>query len=164
MAAASFVIGRRRRTFSTPEAAAQALTEAAGKNDTAALLNILGPAGESIVVSGDAAADKEGREDFARRAREKLTIERPYAKSRHHRGGQSENGPFPYRWSRRNGQWMFDAAAGKVEVLARRVGRNELNAIDVCRGYVEAQMKYAQHDRTRDGNAGICAAHREFAR
>jgi hypothetical protein len=52
---------------------------------------------------------------------------------------------------RKNGQWSFDSAAGRVEVLARRVGRNEITAIDVCRGYVEAQMEYAAQDRNGDG-------------
>jgi hypothetical protein len=59
--------------------------------------------------------------------------------------------PFPVPLVRKNGQWIFDSAAGKIEVLARRVGRNEINAIDVCRGYVEAQMEYAARDRDADG-------------
>ncbi len=150
VAAAAMLHAAGERTFQNPEAAAQALTEAAEKNDTAALLNILGPGGKDIVVSGDAASDKEGRETFARRAREKLTIERPNATRAIIVVG-SDDWPFPIPLVARNGQWMFDTAAGKVEVLARRVGRNELNAIDVCRGYVEAQMMYAERDRNSSG-------------
>jgi hypothetical protein len=59
--------------------------------------------------------------------------------------------PFPVPLKLKNGQWSFDSAQGKIEVLARRVGRNEINAIDVCRGYVEAQMEYAARDRDADG-------------
>jgi hypothetical protein len=143
--------GQAGRTFATPQEAAQALTEAASKNDTEALLKLFGPAGRSIVVSGDPAEDKAGREDFTRMAREKLTIEQPHPNRAEIVVGD-QAWPFPVPLVRRNGQWAFDSAAGKVEVLARRVGANELNAIDVCRGYVEAQMKYAEHDRAADGN------------
>jgi hypothetical protein len=151
LAAAVSLYGQAGRTFATPQEAAQALTEAASKNDTEALLKLFGPAGRSIVVSGDPAEDKAGRDDFARMAREKLTIEQPHANRAEIVVGD-QAWPFPVPLARRNGQWMFDAAAGKVEVLARRVGANELNAIEVCRGYVEAQMKYAEHDRAADGN------------
>jgi hypothetical protein len=151
LAAAVLSYGQAVRTFATPQEAAQALTEAASKNDTEALLKLFGPAGRSIVVSGDPAEDKAGREDFARMAREKLTIEQPHANRAEIVVGD-QAWPFPVPLVRRNGQWMFDSSAGKVEVLARRVGANELNAIDVCRGYVEAQMKYAENDRAADGN------------
>jgi hypothetical protein len=63
-----------------------------------------------------------------------------------------QNWPFPVALIHKNGQWSFDAANGRVEILARRVGRNELAAIDVCRAYVEAQMEYASRDRDGDGN------------
>src|ERR1700727_524304 len=66
------------RTFSSPQEAAQALVDAADKNDTEALLKLFGPEGRSIVVSGDAAEDKTGREEFARRAHEGLHIDQPY--------------------------------------------------------------------------------------
>jgi Protein of unknown function (DUF2950) len=150
VAAAVSLYGQTQRTFSTPQEAAQALTEAASKNDTEAMLRLFGPAGRSSVVSGDSAQDKAGREDFARMAHEKLTIEQPHADRAEIVVGD-QAWPFPVPLVRRNGQWMFDSAAGKVEVLARRVGANELNAIEVCRGYVEAQMKYAEHDREADG-------------
>jgi len=59
--------------------------------------------------------------------------------------------PFPVPLVRKSGQWRFDAAQGKTEILARRIGRNEITAIDVCRGYVEAQMEYAANDRDARG-------------
>jgi hypothetical protein len=62
-----------------------------------------------------------------------------------------ESWPLPVSLVRNNGQWSFDTSAGRMEVLARRVGRNELVAIDVCRAYVEAQMEYASRDRDGAG-------------
>jgi len=62
-----------------------------------------------------------------------------------------EHWPLPVPVIRKNGHWYFDAAKGRVEILARRVGRNKLAAIDVCRGYVEAQMEYASRDRDAHG-------------
>ncbi len=59
--------------------------------------------------------------------------------------------PFPVPLVRRNGQWSFDPAQGRMEILARRIGRNELSAMEVCRGYVEAQMEYATRDRNSSG-------------
>jgi hypothetical protein len=147
---ATVLFAQTERSFSTPQEAAQALIDAASNNDTEALLKLFGPAGRPIVVSGDPAEDKAGRDDFARMAREKLTIEQPHADRAEIVVGD-QAWPMPVPLVRRNGKWMFDSAAGKVEVLARRVGANELNAIDVCRGYVEAQMMYAQHDRASDG-------------
>jgi hypothetical protein len=59
--------------------------------------------------------------------------------------------PLPVPLYRKDGRWSFDAAKGRTEILARRIGRNEIGAIEVCRGYVEAQMAYAAHDRNGDG-------------
>jgi len=150
-AAAMLLPAAAQRTFSSPQEAAQALIDAADKNDTEALLKLFGPEGRTIVVSGDPAEDKNGRADFARRAHEGMHIDQPHASRAIIEIGP-ENWPFPVPLVRKDGQWIFDSAQGKIEVLARRVGRNELNAIDVCRGYVEAQMKYAARDRDADGN------------
>jgi hypothetical protein len=149
-AAAILLPAAAERTFSTPQEAAQALIDAAGKNDTEALLKLFGPEGRPIVVSGDAAEDKNGRDEFARLAHESMHIAQPHASRAIIEVGP-ENWPFPVPLVRKNGQWMFDSSQGKIEVLARRVGRNELNAIDVCRGYVEAQMEYAARDRNAHG-------------
>lgn len=150
VAAACCLYAAGERTFATPQEAAQALVDASANNDTAALLKLFGPTGRSIVVSGDDAADKAGREEFARLAREKMTISQPHPDRAEIVVG-NQAWPFPVPLVRREGQWMFDSAKGKVEVLARRVGANELNAIDVCRGYVEAQMMYAERDRNKHG-------------
>jgi len=140
------------RSFATPQEAGQALMDAAAKNDTAALLKLFGPQGKDIVESGNAAEDKEHRADFARRAGEKLEVEmEPNNPNRATLIAGSDNWPFPIPLVRKNGQWSFDTASGRIEVLARRVGRNELAAIDVCRAYVEAQMEYSSRDRNASG-------------
>jgi hypothetical protein len=141
------------RTFATPQEAAQALVDAAGKNDTAALLKIFGPQSTDIVQSGDPAEDKDRRAEFARRAHEKMTVQvEPANPNRAVIIAGNDDWPLPIPLVRtKSGQWHFDVARGRVEILARRVGRNELAAIDVCRGYVEAQMEYASRDRNGNG-------------
>ena len=139
------------KTFATPQEAAQALVDAAAANDVAAMLQIFGPGGKDIVQSGDAAEDKAGRAQFAALARQKMQVE---TDSDHDRAtiivGPDE-WPMPVPIVLDKGKWRFDPAVGRVEVLARRVGRNELTAIEVCRAYVEAQMEYASRDRTTSG-------------
>jgi hypothetical protein len=149
-AAATLLPAAGERTFSSPQEAAQALIDAADKNDTEALLKLFGPEGRTIVVSGDAAEDKDGRAEFARMAHESMHIDQPYSGRAIIEIGP-DKWPFPVPLLLKDGKWSFDSGAGKIEVLARRVGRNELNAIDVCRGYVEAQMEYAARDRDADG-------------
>jgi hypothetical protein len=141
------------QTFATPQDAAQALVNAAGKNDTAALLKLFGPQGADIVRSGDPAEDKDSRAEFASRAREKMQIDKePSNPNRAVIVVGNQNWPLPVPLIRaKTGQWYFDAPRGRVEILARRVGRNELVAIDVCRAYVEAQMEYASRDRDAKG-------------
>jgi hypothetical protein len=140
------------QTFATPQEAAQALVNAAEQNDTAAMLKLFGPGGNDIVQSGDPADDKTARAQFAARAHAKLQVEPD--KDNPNRAivvVGDQNWPLPVPLIRKNGRWYFDAAVGRVEILARRVGRNELAAIDVCRGYVEAQMEYASRDRDANG-------------
>lgn len=140
------------RAFATPEEAAKALVDAAAKNDSAAMLKLFGPEGKDIVETGDPASEKENRAAFARRAGEKLHVE--VDASNPNRAivyvGQ-DDWPLPVPLVRKGGQWRFDTAHGRVEVLARRIGRNEISAVEVCRGVVEAQMEYAAHDRDSSG-------------
>jgi hypothetical protein len=140
------------QTFATAQEAAQALVNAAAQNDTAALLKIFGPAGRDIVESGDAAEDKAGRAHFADLAHAKLEVTpEPGSPDRATLVVGPQDWPFPIQLLHQNNQWYFDSAGGRVEVLARRVGRHEMTAIDICRGYVEAQMEYAAHDRNGEG-------------
>ncbi|MGA2595586.1 MAG: DUF2950 domain-containing protein [Bryobacteraceae bacterium] len=140
------------QTFATPREAADALVAAAAHDDTAAMLKVLGPGSKDIVESGDPAEDKNSRARFVDHAHTKLTVEvQPGNPDRAVLVVGENDWPFPVPLLRQNGRWHFDAARGRTEVLARRIGRNELAAIDVCRGYVEAQMEYAAQDRTGDG-------------
>jgi hypothetical protein len=140
-------------SFATPQEAAQALVDACGKNDTAALLKLFGPQSTDIVNSGDPAEDRDARAEFNRRVKEKMEVR--IEASNPNRAviiAGNDNWPLPIPLVRaKTGPWHFDAARGRVEILARRVGRNELVAIDVCRAYVEAQMEYASRDRDANG-------------
>jgi Protein of unknown function (DUF2950) len=140
------------RTFQTPQEAIQATIDAAEHNDAAALLLLFGPDGKDIVESGDPAEDKEMRAEFARSAHEKLQIEQdPANPDRVTFAVGEQDWPFPVPVVRKDGKWRLDPASGRLEILARRVGRNELNTMEVCRGYVEAQLEYAAQDHDRDG-------------
>jgi hypothetical protein len=140
------------QTFATPQEAAEALVAAAEHNDTAALMKVLGPGSKDIVESGDPAEDKSGRAQFVERAHAKMHVEvEPGNPDRAVLVVGQNDWPFPVPLSRQDGRWHFDASRGRTEILARRVGRNELAAIEVCRGYVEAQMQYAARDRNADG-------------
>jgi hypothetical protein len=139
------------RTFASPREAAQALVDAAAHNDTAALLKLFGAQGKDIVESGDASEDKAGRERFASLAGQKMQVEQDKDGDRATITAGPEDWPFPVPLVREKDKWYFDSALGRTEVLARRVGRNEMTAIDVCRAYVEAQMEYASHARDGSG-------------
>ena len=140
------------QTFATPREAAQAIIDAADHNDTAALLKLFGGGGKNIVESGDPAEDKASRAEFARLSRQKLQVSQdPSNPDRAILLIGSQDWPFPVPLVRQSGRWYFDSAAGRIEILAHRVGENEVNAVEVCRGYVEAQMEYAARDRNGDG-------------
>ncbi|HXB72963.1 MAG TPA: DUF2950 domain-containing protein [Candidatus Acidoferrales bacterium] len=139
-------------TFGTPQEAAQAIMDAAEHNDTAALLKLFGPGGKDIVESGDPTADTQSRAEFARTAHEKLKINQdPSNPNRAALSIGAQDWPFPVPLVRKDGKWHFDAPAGKVEILAHRIGENEVNAVEVCRGYVEAQMEYAAREHDKGG-------------
>jgi hypothetical protein len=140
------------RTFATPQEAVQATIDAAAHNDTAALLQLFGPEGRDIVESGDPAQDSDLRAEFARSAHEKLQIDTdPLTPDRATFTVGEQEWPFPVPVIRRDGRWRLDSASGRLEILARRIGRNELNAMEVCRGYAEAQLEYAAGARDGDG-------------
>jgi hypothetical protein len=138
--------------FATPQEAAEALVAAAEHNDTAALLKVLGPGSKDIVESGDPAEDKSGRAEFVGRVHARMVVQvEPGNPDRAVLVVGQNDWPFPVPLLRQDGLWHFDASRGRTEILARRIGRNELAAIEVCRGYVEAQMQYAARDRNADG-------------
>ena len=136
------------RTFATPEAAAEALVAAAEQYDLPALREILGSEGEDIVASEDTVLDRMNMVAWAEEARTHLRLERDSMGTSVTLNVGDDDWPSPIPLVTEGDQWRFDAAEGRDEILRRRVGRNELNAIDLCRGYVEAQRQYARvrHD------------------
>jgi hypothetical protein len=136
------------REFATPESAAAALVTAAEKFDVPALKDILGGVGADLVESEDTVQDRTTATAFAAEARQKQRLEFDSTKSTAVLSVGPADWPMPIPLVERDGKWAFDAAAGREEVLRRRIGRNELDAIQVCLGYVEAQRTYAltRHD------------------
>jgi hypothetical protein len=137
------------RVFQTPEDAATALANAIKSGGTRDLLNVLGRDAENIMVSGDAVADREARERFvgAWDAKHNVIIEGEKA----FLVVGTDDYPMPIPLTRQRAGWKFDTAAGRLEILYRRIGRNELDAIQTCLAYVDAQNEYAEKDRTGAG-------------
>jgi hypothetical protein len=129
------------RTFASAEDAGNAFLAAMQAPDDQAPLTILGPAGKDVFSSGDPAEDADARETFIVKYQE---MHRFVTES----NGKvalvvgAENWPFPIPLANNHGSWYFDTAAGKDEIVFRRVGKNELSAIDACRELVEAQQQY----------------------
>lgn len=137
-------------SFKTPDAAADALANAARNNDRAAILNVLGREGADIASSGDPVADAAIRTKFVQTYDAKHQVKMDGdAKASLIIG--SDDFPFPIPLVRKDDAWQFDTAAGRQEILARRIGRNELDAIQSSLAYVDAQNEYADKDRTGAG-------------
>lgn len=143
----------RDRSFSTPEQAVSALVTALEANDVARVERLLGVQG--LLSSGDEIADAAARERFLSRYRERNELVAGGPNDLVLQVGQ-DPWPLPIPLIRRLGTWSFDGPAGAEELILRRIGRNELRAIQVLRGYVEAQQEYASS--SHDGlQAGIYA-------
>lgn len=139
----------KQQTFATPEKAAEALIAAAESFDVPALKQILGPDGVDLVVTDDPVADKNQNAAFAAQGRQKMKVVRDSKKPDVATLVTGpDDWPMPIPLVQKAGAWRFDSKAGRQEVLYRRIGANELDAITVCRGYVEAQHEYAseKHD------------------
>jgi Protein of unknown function (DUF2950) len=135
-------------TFDTPQQAADALIEAADKFDVVALSHMFGPGGEGIVFSGEFAQDRKHAADFAAEAHEKKSVSvDSNVGNRAFLLVGSEDWPFPVPIVKSGNKWFFDGKAGLQELLYRRIGANELDAIQICHGYVEAQYEYAMQPR-----------------
>ena len=137
------------KTFATPDEASAALIAAAERFDAAALQEILGPDGEGLVITEDTVQDRNQAAAFAAQAREKKQIVRDPSNPRVATLTVGrEDWPMPIPIVEKGGRWSFDSKRGRREILYRRIGRNELDAIELCRGYVEAQHEYAldRHD------------------
>ncbi len=133
-------------TFSSAESASQALVTAAQANDEKAMLAIFGPDGKQIVSSGDDAEDAQGRANFTQKYREMHRLmKEPDGTTTLYIG--AENWPTPIPLVNKGKTWYFDTDAGKMEILFRRIGRNEMSTIHVCQELVAAEKEYyaAQH-------------------
>ena len=136
-------------TFDTPQQAADQLVAAAEKFDVATLVRMFGSDNEDIVLTGEVAQDRQRAVDFAAQAHEKKSVSvDPKTGNRAFLIIGDEEWPFPVPIVKRGGKWSFDAKAGREELLYRRIGANELDTIDICRGYVDAQQDYAYQKRS----------------
>ena len=132
--------GPGQKTYASPEEASNALFAAAQKNDEAALLEVLGKEGKSIIESGDPKQDEAMRANFVEKFQMMhRLVEEPDATTTLYIG--AENWPTPIPLVNRAGKWYFDTDAAKKEILFRRIGKNELSAIRVCEELVAAQKE-----------------------
>jgi hypothetical protein len=144
------------RTFDTPEEAVTALIAALEKNNVPALESLLGSGNEELLSSGDDVADANARAEFIDEYNTKHSLQPDGDDSLNLVVGE-QDWPLPIPIVKADGKWYLDGAAGADEIVYRRIGHNELGAIAVCRGFIDAQMDYAAMEH--DGNeAGIFAA------
>jgi hypothetical protein len=140
------------KTFDSPESAAKALIDAASKNDTSGLTAILGSAAQGILTSGNATQDQAERQEFSKLAAAKSRVEHSSMNSASAvLLVGNEDWPFPIPLVKTGQQWRFDAESGAVEMRARRIGGNELDAIEICFGYVTAQEAFARQQLAGTG-------------
>lgn len=141
--------------YATPDEAVAAFVAALQKDDTSALKNILGPGTDALLSSGDPVADKDARTDFVASYQEKHAMTADGDNKMVLVVGNND-WPMPIPLIKKDGKWSFDGAAGAEELINRRIGGNELGAIAVSRGFVDAQKEYASEGRDGDA-AGIYA-------
>jgi hypothetical protein len=135
--------------FDTAQAAANALFAAAKEGNQKAILTVLGKRARDIVSSGDAVADTTAREKFISAYEAKHSVNAEGDKATLIIG--DDDYPFPIPLVHKRKTWEFDPTAGRQEILYRRIGRNELDAIQSCLAYVDAQNEYADKNRTGAG-------------
>ncbi len=136
-------------SFASPAEAVRAMVEALDSHDLKALEAIFGPDSPDLLVSGDPVTDQSGRERFLELYGEKNRLEHTAEEAVLSVG--NEDWPFPIPIVKEDALWRFDTEAGREEILARRIGGNELSAIQVCLAYADAQREYALKDRDADG-------------
>lgn len=141
---------RSQRLFSSPETAVKALVDAFRSRHTAAIKAVLGPGSGKLLLSGDAAEDEKGRQQFLAAFDQAARIEKSTAdRAILHIGDAAWPMPFPLL--KTGSYWRFDVKEARQELLARRLGENELSAIQVMLAYVSAQREYVLKDRDNDG-------------
>jgi Protein of unknown function (DUF2950) len=138
------------RSFATPEDAARSLVDAMHSEDVANLHAVLGPGSGKLIRSGDPVQDTEMRDGFVAAYGKAVKFDRQSEGKAVLLLGDNEY-PFPYPLVKDASGWKFDAKAGAEEMLNRRIGRNELAAMQVCLAYVDAQREYATKGRDNNG-------------
>ena len=137
-----------RRTFAQPQQAADALIAAARTFDVGTLEQLFGSGFRDVVLSGEYGQDRQRATDFVAKADEKMQVSvDPKTRGRAFVMVGNDEWPFPIPLVKRGTRWSFDTEAGRQEILYRRIGSNELDAIAICRGYVDAQHEYALQKR-----------------
>jgi hypothetical protein len=139
----------KQKSFKSPEEAVQALVEAVMKDDTKGLMAIFGPESKDLIFSGDKVADNAGRDRFTAAYEEKHQLVKEGDNKAILIIGEHD-WPMPIPLVKQGEAWLFNTEEGKDEIMNRRIGKNELNAIEVCLAYVDAQREYAIKDC--DGN------------
>lgn len=137
-------------TYATPDEGVEALVKALRANDQELLHEILGAEADQILSSGDPAEDAEMRERFLTAYDAKHALE-PSEDGKSTTLVIGEDWPMPIPLVQADGAWRFDVAAGKEEILARRIGRNEMSVIDTCDAIVDAQREYAELNAEKGG-------------
>src|SRR6266567_8149946 len=143
---------KKQTEFSSPREAADTLLRAAEVFDIAALQEILGSDATDLIKSADPVADKKRATDFAAKSKEKMSLDVDSKNSKRTiLSVGNDRFPLAIPIVQRKGKWTFDTKAGRDEMLMRRIGANELDAIEICRGFAEAQHEYAQekHDDSK---------------
>ncbi len=137
-------------TFSTPEAGVAALVDALTGHDQSKLSAMLGPHGKVLISSGDPVADRHNREAFIKAYRDAHVLTRDGDKQAMLTIGTDE-WPMPIPLKKMGQRWRFDTQQGEREILARRIGRNEISALQVCLAIVDAQDEFVALHQHRDG-------------
>jgi hypothetical protein len=139
----------KQKTFSSPEEGVKALMEATKKNDTKAMLAILGPEAKSLIESGDQVSDRAAFERFVKSYEEANKLVKSGDTEMVLEVGKDE-WPFPIPLVKETNGWRFDTQEGKEEIINRRIGRNELDVIQVSLAIVDAEREYYQRDPDGD--------------
>jgi hypothetical protein len=149
LAALSACTPNKPKDFDTPEAAVEALVEAANSKGDRALLGVLGKSGKSLLDSGDEVADQNGREQFLAAYKAANSLDKSVENSVTLEVGEGK-WPFPIPLVMQDGKWHFDTEAGAEEIINRRIGENELDTIQSCLAYVDAQREYYMRNPQQD--------------
>lgn len=146
------------KTFATPEAAAQDLIQAAASNNQQELDAIFGPQFKTVLTSGNPSQDKSEQQEFAKIAESKHSLQKDSMDpNRMILNIGNEDWPFPVPIVKRNGSWIFDTAMGQRSMKARRIGSNELAAVEICSGLVSAEIDYAQRNGDHNYASNVAA-------